>query len=58
MIIAVEGGSRFVSDFLVDALKFMQDSMKGVLELKRIISEAGAKMAVTPITVDNASNQR
>jgi len=56
-IIMVEGGARFVSeDFLIDALKFAQDSMKGVLELqKRIISEAGAKkMDVSPVPVDNA----
>ncbi len=43
-IIMVEGGSRFVTEeFLLDALAFAQDSMKGVIELqKRIISEAGS----------------
>ncbi len=54
-IIMVEGGARFLSeDYLVQALIFAQDSMKGVLELQnRIISEAGArKLEAAPVTID------
>ncbi|MBI5827117.1 MAG: polyribonucleotide nucleotidyltransferase [Deltaproteobacteria bacterium] len=60
-IIMVEGGSRFVSeDYLIEALKFAQENMKGVLELqKRIISEAGTKkMDVAPVPVDGALESR
>ncbi|MBI5903557.1 MAG: polyribonucleotide nucleotidyltransferase [Deltaproteobacteria bacterium] len=60
-IIMVEGGSRFVSeDYLIEALKFAQENMKGVLELqKRIIGEAGTKkMEVAPAAVDGALESR
>ncbi|MBI1911863.1 MAG: polyribonucleotide nucleotidyltransferase [Deltaproteobacteria bacterium] len=60
-IIMVEGGSRFVSEeFLVDALSFAQESLKGVIELqKRIISEVGQpKMTVTPPEIDSALEAR
>ncbi len=60
-IIMVEGGSRFVSeDYLIEALKFAQENMKGVLELqKRIIGEAGMKkMEVAPAAVDSVLESR
>ncbi|MBI5642431.1 MAG: polyribonucleotide nucleotidyltransferase [Deltaproteobacteria bacterium] len=60
-IIMVEGGSRFVSEeFLLEALKFAQENMKGVIELqKRIISEAGTeKKKVTPRALDKELEAR
>ncbi len=60
-IIMVEGGARFLSEeYLIQALTFAEESMKGVLELqKRIISEAGVpKMAVPPVEIDSALEDR
>ncbi len=60
-IIMVEGGARFLSeDYLIQALTFAEESMKGVLELqKRIISEAGEpKLAVPPVEIDRELEAR
>ncbi len=60
-IIMVEGGARFLSeDYLLQALTFAEESMKGVLELqKRIISEAGlSKLEVPPVEIDKALEER
>jgi polyribonucleotide nucleotidyltransferase len=60
-IIMVEGGARFLSEeYLIQALTFAEESMKGVLELqKRIISEAGVpKKAVPPVEIDSALEER
>ncbi len=54
-IIMVEAGSRFVSEeFLLDALRFAEENMSGVLALqKRIVSEAGiSKMEPVPHKID------
>jgi len=60
-IIMVEGGARFLSEeYLIQALTFAEESMKGVLELqKRIISEAGlSKMVVPPVEIDSVLEER
>jgi polyribonucleotide nucleotidyltransferase len=56
-IIMVEGGGNNVSeDFILEALAFAQESVKGILELQeKIIKELGAaKMEVVPVEVDEA----
>src|SRR4030065_1868763 len=60
-IIMVEAGSHFVSEeYLLDALRLAEESMKGVIGLqKRIISEVGLqKMELTPHKIDEALEER
>ncbi len=60
-IIMVEAGSHFVSEeYLLDALRLAQESMKCVIDLqKKIISEVGVpKMVLTPHTIDEALEER
>lgn len=60
-IIMVEGGSEFVSeDFLLDALEFAQESIKGVIEMqKKIASDlAPVKQHVSAPHVDKALEER
>ena len=60
-IIMVEAGSHFVSEeYLLDALRLAEESMKGVIDLqKRIISEVGLqKMELTPHKIDEALEER
>ncbi|MEK6530949.1 MAG: polyribonucleotide nucleotidyltransferase [Deltaproteobacteria bacterium] len=55
-IIMVEGGARNATEeFLLSALQFAEDSMKGVLEIqKTIIKECGqAKLEIPPLERDN-----
>ncbi len=54
-IIMVEAGSRFVTEeFLLDALKFAEQNMAGVIDLqKKIISEANTpKIEIAPHEID------
>ena len=60
-IIMVEAGSHFVSEeYLLDALRLAEESMKGVIGLqKKIISEVGLqKMELTPHKIDEALEER
>ncbi len=60
-IIMVEGGADFLSeDFLLDALKFAQENIKGVIELqKRIVGDVNPKkIEVAPVQVDGALSSR
>lgn len=60
-IIMVEGGADFVSeDFLLDALKFAEGCIKGVIELqKRIVNDiAPKKLEVVPVKIDGVLSSR
>ncbi len=60
-IIMVEGGARFLTEeYLIQALNFAEESMKGVLELQnRIKADAGLpKMEAPPVEIDSALEER
>lgn len=60
-IIMVEGGAQFASEeFLVQALAFAQENMKGVIDLqRRIAAEVNpAKMALNPAAIDPAVEEK